>query len=319
MTTEGTLIKSALLAGVALAVAYVAASVISPEADTTKRPVGLKNDNRNACYANSVIQALAALSSVSYFLAQSQSLPLCGALDKTLSTLRRSQVGRQTTSNVPIIQAMQLVLQVRISPAQQDCHEFLVLLLDAIEREAPRIKDYVQGRIQDNSTCLICRKNSISEQVFNALSLYLPNVNEISAHELIDSHFKEEVIPDVDCEQCSADMPKPVKSFHLIKHTPVTLPRVLILHINRATDYITRKTNRANVTFTESLTVGTTYYSLCAIIAHTGKSSDSGHYVCYRRQGGRWWQFSDSKVVKISFDDVAANTSKVYLMWYDAA
>ena len=314
MTPEA-FFKYAIVGGIGTAAVYVAASVLFPATaiQPKKQPVGLKNDNRNSCYANAAIQALAALPSFRQFLAaeDAQSLPLCGALNATMRALRHMQFGKQSISNLPIIREMQIVLHVRISLAQQDCHEFLMLLLDAVERETMRVNDYIQGRVLEASTCAVCGKSTSRWQSYNILSLYLPDTASISLHELWRLHFKDAIVQGVDCIPCS------VKTSHVLKYTPTLWPRILALHLCRAADYLHQDTNRANVTFEDILTIGNTLYELRAVVAHSGRSNTSGHYVCYRLHGSKWWEFSDSKVKRVMFEQVKAKTSKVYILWYD--
>ena len=54
-------------------------------------------------------------------------------------------------------------------------------------------------------------------------------------------------------------------------------------------------------------------YDLSAVIVHKGKM-DSGHYICYCREGNDWFMFDDSKVVLVSeFEVLEANA---YLLFY---
>lgn len=54
-------------------------------------------------------------------------------------------------------------------------------------------------------------------------------------------------------------------------------------------------------------------YHLSSVIVHKGKI-DSGHYVSYSREGGEWFMFDDSKVIKVPEKDVLA--AEAYLLFY---
>jgi ubiquitin carboxyl-terminal hydrolase 22/27/51 len=54
-------------------------------------------------------------------------------------------------------------------------------------------------------------------------------------------------------------------------------------------------------------------YWLSCVVIHKGKP-DSGHYVCYCREGDDWFLFDDNKVVLSTEADVLA--AEAYLLFY---
>ena len=54
-------------------------------------------------------------------------------------------------------------------------------------------------------------------------------------------------------------------------------------------------------------------YDLSAVIVHKGKI-DSGHYICYCREGKDWFMFDDSKVVLVTETEVS--DANAYLLFY---
>ena len=54
-------------------------------------------------------------------------------------------------------------------------------------------------------------------------------------------------------------------------------------------------------------------YDLSAAIVHKGKM-DSGHYICYCREGSDWFIFDDSKVVLVTESEVLE--ANAYLLFY---
>lgn len=54
-------------------------------------------------------------------------------------------------------------------------------------------------------------------------------------------------------------------------------------------------------------------YDLSAVVVHKGKM-DSGHYICYCREGNDWFMFDDSKVVLVSETEVLE--ANAYLLFY---
>lgn len=54
-------------------------------------------------------------------------------------------------------------------------------------------------------------------------------------------------------------------------------------------------------------------YDLSAVVVHKGKM-ESGHYICYCREGNDWFMFDDSKVVLVSETEVLE--ANAYLLFY---
>jgi ubiquitin carboxyl-terminal hydrolase 22/27/51 len=54
-------------------------------------------------------------------------------------------------------------------------------------------------------------------------------------------------------------------------------------------------------------------YTLSSVIVHKGKI-DSGHYVSYARQGGEWFRFDDSMVVRVEEKEVLG--AEAYMLFY---
>jgi ubiquitin carboxyl-terminal hydrolase 22/27/51 len=54
-------------------------------------------------------------------------------------------------------------------------------------------------------------------------------------------------------------------------------------------------------------------YELSSVIVHKGKM-DSGHYVCYAREGDEWFSFDDSKVVLVEEKEVLS--AEAYMLFY---
>ena len=54
-------------------------------------------------------------------------------------------------------------------------------------------------------------------------------------------------------------------------------------------------------------------YTLAAVIVHKGEMN-SGHYICYAREGEDWFLFDDSKVVLVNESEVLK--AEAYLLLY---
>ena len=101
------------------------------------------------------------------------------------------------------------------------------------------------------------------------------------------------------------DPPRTMKRKRLmVTKTPATIA----LHINRRVftrvGGMTKDRTAILVTkyFSLETFVGPVTYLVNAVIAHRGSES-SGHFVCYKLWGGRWWNCSDERVTECQFDD----------------
>lgn len=109
------------------------------------------------------------------------------------------------------------------------------------------------------------------------------------------------------------------------------LPAVLSIHVQRRSlDPITQQSHKTATVVTiepildvapflsttvSSSTVRTPIrYRLVAVMVHCGGQADAGHYVCYRRHGGRWWWISDAVVQPCEWSTVAR--CQAYMLFY---
>lgn len=91
-----------------------------------------------------------------------------------------------------------------------------------------------------------------------------------------------------------------------------TFPSVLVLNVNRARFSAGKASkNTSHIEVSSDLIVGSSRYSLAAIIVHQGGGSQGGHYSCYSKRESGWKYFNDSSVRSIgSVEDVQASIAK---------
>lgn len=87
----------------------------------------------------------------------------------------------------------------------------------------------------------------------------------------------------------------------------------------------TLKTSQS-VAFTERLdlrpllpeaSINCTKLALYAVVVHLGTSAQFGHYVSYVvGTDGIWWRYDDHKVSAVAWEQVAAHTKDVYMLFY---
>jgi ubiquitin C-terminal hydrolase len=209
---------------------------------------------------------------------------------------------------------------------QHDLPEFLRYLLEVLEKELKRLdsvgttwdeceKFYNPmllttfcGQTVQNVTCMKCKHDSKSYEIFSDIALDLkPSVKmsmaEYTKAETIDTDYK--------CENCR-------KITGIIKETKfLRLPNFLILQIKRFESYPTPRKADNSISFDELMTVelesGRETLKLIAVAVHSG-SLGGGHYVAYGFRDRSWYSFNDSSCSPVSAAQVMQ--AQAYLLVY---
>ncbi|KAG2450648.1 hypothetical protein HYH02_004488 [Chlamydomonas schloesseri] len=230
-------------------------------------PAGMVNLG-NTCYLNSVIQVLLHMPSFAGDLSHPaleqlrhrQLLPQgsAGVWAALLATANRLQAATASRSPSPDL-AKPAVEPAELRAAmgrrsgrwrgfgQQDAHEFLVELLEALQSEVlaaeaaaagkqriamSRTRDpaarNLSGCLMHTWACRGCGHVTRAKEVFSCLSLQLPPSGCVRLEDLVAEFLKDEVV-DKNCDQCSPRSPVP----HTASHHFWRLPRVLVVHIKR--------------------------------------------------------------------------------------
>lgn len=73
------------------------------------------------------------------------------------------------------------------------------------------------------------------------------------------------------------------------------------------------------VVFSEDFKFCSSIYSLYAVVLHSGKTRNSGHYVCFAKKEDEWYQFNDAIVTNSSQSEVFRNDtfSNWSLLFYE--
>ncbi len=187
---------------------------------------------------------------------------------------------------------------------------------DSFEYENNSIISKLFYGIQGIETkCLKCNNKFYSFDHFSILSLpILETINRaIELTEML-KNFEEEIKMTGDnkfyCTECNKEREAITKTFLY------ELPKYLIIHPAR--------TNRGlrytiDIKFEENLKLGkyvhSNYghklninYRLIGIISHFGSSGFGGHNIAYCNRNGKWYEFNDSKVYRIDFNEISGST-----------
>ncbi|KAK9321276.1 hypothetical protein V1517DRAFT_327030 [Lipomyces orientalis] len=173
---------------------------------------GLVNPG-NACFLNSVLQAMASSESLATFLDSppSASLPLAHELRTLFTHLNTRVPAQHTHTTVPLLKALRSKRWMDDSE-QQDAHEFLLSLLDALRTERASSDNTMlpfDGLLSSRVVCQKCGEEQTVKQIlFSSLELSVPSSSPLFSRDSVtlESMLANVVTPEkleVYCQRCS--------------------------------------------------------------------------------------------------------------------
>ncbi|XP_065160170.1 ubiquitin carboxyl-terminal hydrolase 36 [Atheta coriaria] len=296
----------------------------------------------NTCYLNSTIQALFHVPAlVNWLVSDKQKISDCEdsgshcvicAMRKTL--LDSQQRNISSIRPFLIYNKLRVVCRNLIPGRQEDAHEFLRYLVEAMEKSyLNRFKNHSQfdsrtkettplnqilgGYLRSAVRCLACGNVSTTFQHFQDLLLDIRKAQTLD--EALDGYFAREQLDDESyhCEACRKKV-KATKQFSLEK-----APMVLCIQLKRFS--VTNNKITKNIQFKQRLELGKfarqrpstpLVYRLVAMVTHMGPTVGCGHYTAVAQAPcGNFYQFDDSMVRPIS--NQAVFTTNAYIMLYE--
>lgn len=252
---------------------------------------------------------------------------------KTLMASQSS--GGQAIKPYLVYTKLRFVCKHLVFGQQEDAHEFLRYLMEAMEKaylsrfpkssqldqyskETTPINQILGGYLKTSVRCLSCGHESVTFQHFEDLLLDIRKANTLE--EALDLYFARERLEDMGykCEACKKKV-SATKQFSL-ERAPISLciqlKRFSIVgnklnkHIAiRQQLNLSKYSSRKNVN--ESL-----QYRLVSMVTHLGASQHCGHYTAIGlTETGSYYQFDDSFVRQISVQNVL-NTN-AYIIFYE--
>lgn len=250
-------------------------------------------------------------------------------------TLKDSQDNQQAIKPWPVYSKLRLVCKHLVPGHQEDAHEFLRYLVEAMERayllriknskefdqftkETTPLNQILGGYLKSSVRCLACGHVSVTFQHFEDLLLDIRKVNSIE--EALETHFACERLEDMGykCEACKKKV-SATKQFSL-ERAPISL----CIQLKRFS-MMGGKINK-HVTFRPKLdlsqfsskknTSELLSYRLVALVTHLGASQHCGHYTAIGlTSSGAYYHFDDSCVRPISMQSVLQTNA--YIMFYE--
>jgi ubiquitin C-terminal hydrolase len=328
--------------------------------DVQRGHCGLRNIG-NTCFMNSALQCLSNVSDLTEYILKNDvtdilnttnDLGTHGKLALAYANLiKKMWSGEQTIAEGSAVKRYVSELSPRFAGYnQQDSHEFLNVLLDAlhedlkrdsetVENEISLISEMFYGQIRSTVTCA-CGEPLITFDSISFLALPIPNLPVIPPRRINSSKsvkrtttledcfnevFKVEKLSENGqwyCNKCDCLMDAE-KKLDLW-----TLPQVLILQLKRFTydlssnvkiqtlvEYPIHSPLNLNRFITNPEYNGNTLYELIAISSHTG-SLAGGHYTTYAKNflTNKWLHFNDEIVREA--DEKTLLSSNAYFLVY---
>ncbi|XP_064547368.1 ubiquitin carboxyl-terminal hydrolase 36 [Drosophila montana] len=302
----------------------------------------------NTCYLNSTLQALFHIPALANWLVSETShlencniSESCGsggciicAMAKTLQTTQSNQ---SAVRPFLIYTKLRQICKHMVVGRQEDAHEFLRFLVEAMEKaylmrfrnfkeldqlvkETTPISQIFGGYLRSEVRCLSCNHVSITFQHFQDLLLDIRKADTLE--EAFDGYFSRERLEDMGykCEGCKKKV-SATKQFSL-ERAPITLCIQLkrfSMMGNKLTKQISFKPRidlsrfaaRSPTAAAQPLS-----YRLVSMVTHLGVSQHCGHYTAIGlTEAGSYYNFDDSYVRPIAMQSVC-NTN-AYIMFYE--
>ncbi|KAH8246213.1 hypothetical protein KR038_005211 [Drosophila bunnanda] len=300
----------------------------------------------NTCYLNSTLQALLHIPALANWLVSEQAhLDNCMVAESggccvvcaMAKTLQATQGNQSAVRPFHIYSKLKQICKHMVVGRQEDAHEFLRFLVEAMERaylmRIPNYKELDQlvkettplgqifgGYLRSEVRCLSCNHVSITFQHFQDLLLDIRKADTLE--EAFEGHFSRERLEDMGykCEGCKKKV-SATKQFTL-ERAPITLCIQLkrfSMMGNKLTKQITFKPRIDLSKFAARSAAAQAQplsYRLVSMVTHLGVSQHCGHYTAIgSTEAGSYYNFDDSYVRPIAMQSVC-NTN-AYIMFYE--
>jgi sentrin-specific protease 1 len=203
--------------------------------------------------------------------------------------------------------------------SQQDPHEFLDLTLKCMEKCTDTAepgdvssvnKPNAISQIFRGADCVVtkCRKCSHKSTKIDPMGIWLlhiPNcivTKTLDIKRLLEAYHEEQNVSDYRCDNCGSKATA-------TRTSTMSAPPILTILL-KLTEYnangASRSKNNAQIKLNKTLQVGknNTTYRLFAVVVHEGDRSESGHYIVYVKNFGRWFKCNDTKVIFVLESEV---------------
>ncbi|EHB05214.1 Ubiquitin carboxyl-terminal hydrolase 17 [Heterocephalus glaber] len=278
----------------------------------------------NTCYVNATLQCLTYTPPLANYMLSREHKPTCPSLTGCMLCALQRHVTHALRHPGRVIQPLHTLIAAFHRQKQEDAHEFLMFIVDAMQQAELHSEDrelmhhIFGGYWRSQIKCLHCGSTS------DTFDPYLDITLDIKAAQSVKQALTRSIAPEelsgdnaYHCSVCLQKMPA-TKTMSL--HTS---SEVLILVLKRFSDFTGEKFAK-HVQYSECLDMqpymseqnrGPLLYTLYAVLIHAGSTCHSGHYFSYVKAGdGRWYQMNDNKVTACDTRCVLAQDA--YVLFY---
>ncbi|XP_065659678.1 ubiquitin carboxyl-terminal hydrolase 42 isoform X5 [Hydra vulgaris] len=295
----------------------------------------------NTCFLNSVLQVLTYTPPLFNYIMSEYHKQKCGTVGFCMQcelTNHFIKVFRGNTNGaikpMSIIQKLQFIGKSFRFGRQEDAHEFLRYVVEAIQKSdyvgRPNLDKFSKetsvanaifgGLYRSQVKCLKCNFDSNTFETMMDINLDVKDCSTV-IQALQRSVCADRLEGDNKyyCERCR------MKTVAQKRNSIYKEPNVLTLQLKRFdfTNMFGGKISK-NVVFPEELdirpfmSVAQNYpllYKLYAVLVHSGFSCNSGHYYCYvKASNSAWYEMNDNRVCQVGIQTVL--NAQAYLLFY---
>ncbi|CAO1415593.1 unnamed protein product [Diamesa serratosioi] len=313
----------------------------------SERKMGLGSgmyNNGNTCYLNSTLQALYHVPAFSHWLysdiehreKSEQCRHHCCIICAMARTLFNTQGNNQVISPNLITQRLTNVCKHLTHGRQEDAHEFLRYLIEAMEKsyltrfknhkefdqytkETTPLNQILGGYLRSTVTCLSCHHASITFQHFEDMLLDISRVSNVD--DALNGYFSKENLEDMGykCESCKKRV-SATKKFSLER-----APAVMCIQLKRFS--VMGNKLMKQIQISEYLNLGKYLakapasnqnyrYRLTSMVTHLGMQSTGGHYTAVGlAPNGNYYCYDDDRVRPMQIDQVLRTNA--YVLFYE--
>lgn len=301
------------------------------------RPVGPGLINvGNTCFLNAVLQCITYAPCLSSEFLRRTHRSSCRKKNACTYCLMESHVNRclnpkfdgvSAFKPMPIVSNLKRIAQSLRIGRQEDAHEFLRFLVEAMhqgasgnEKGISPIYNAMKGTLRSRIVCSDCRIPSDCIDPFLDLSLEIKNSKSIK--QALDRFTAPEFLSQSNRYNCSN-----CKELRNAKKqiTFKSAPKTLSIHLKRF-GFINKFGAKLahHVIFEDVLdlssfmieTGSVEMYDLTGVLVHSGQSCSSGHYYAFvKAPNGSWYCADDTTVSKVSLKEVLSQ--KAYILFYN--
>uniref|UniRef100_UPI00358F9A87 uncharacterized protein isoform X2 n=1 Tax=Myxine glutinosa TaxID=7769 RepID=UPI00358F9A87 len=298
---------------------------------------GLQNMG-NTCFLNATLQCLTYTPPLVNFLLSGQHKHDCQQLYFCVLCKMREHVSKafscteRSFKPLPFIRYLKCIAKHFVYGKQEDAHEFLRLLLDAMQNRCLQglsnldrysktttvMHQIFGGFLRSRVKCFTCKGESDTLQPMMDMILDIKNAPDV------EKSLQQFVRPDIlqgdnlyACERCKRKM---TATKTLTVHRA---PNILTLTLKRFCSSKIAKISK-NIRFAEMLNLRpymsqprgpAIFYHLYAILVHEGHSCRGGHYCSYvKASNGMWYGMNDSWVCQTGIGKVLGQ--QAYVLFY---